>query len=509
MNRFRKFICIVCVVLLTFSLPVAVSATEGEKYTVSLSSTVGGYNRVDTTFKFKVTCTVMDETDDAKDIVSEETVSYNTGKSSALDYLINPEHVAQGGYVYEFKLVGCSYPSASLDTKTVTVYFMKDEFGESIIKAFDSSKADTDMPEEEILNFPYNISFDCKTGAQVSVEMLKTELSKVYDGSDIYEILPDDYRLTGVAAGHDVILNIESAKFDAADVKNVTKVIFSGFTLSGADADKYVLKSDSVTCRAVILPRPITVTADSVVITKGDQAPVLTYKLSEELIVGNEFTGNLTREPGDAVGVYRIRRGTLTLNDNYDITFKEGTFTISNFSSLTIVDKHTSVSVSGYLAEGADLTVSELPKAGNTYKTLAASASWGKIIKGYDISVSGGHDGSLSIVIPVDSQYEGKSITVYQSLTLGGISKYEATVTDGKITVVATDEGTAFLLVTDSDDSGFSVGKLLLKILIVFLLVILILAFITALVFFGMILFNKTEELKRIVKAVKKIFKIK
>ena len=509
MNRLRKIISIICVVLLICCLPVAVSATGGEQYIISISSTVGGYNRVDTTFKFKVTCTVMDETDEAKDVVSEETVSYNTSKLSSLDYSVNPEHVEQGGYIYEFKMVGCSYPSAALDTKTLTVYFMKDEFGESIIKAFDSSKADTDMPEEEILDFPYNISFDCKTGAPVSVEILKTELSKVYDGTDVYEILPDDYRLTGVAAGHDVTLTVDSAKFDAADVKNATTVIFSGFTLSGADADKYILKSDSVTCPAAILPRPITVTADSVVITKGEQVPELTYKLSEELIVGNEFTGSLTREPGDAVGVYKIRRGTLTLNDNYDVIFKEGTLTISNFSGLTIVDKYTSVSVSGYLAEGADLTVSELPKAGNTYKTLAASASWGKIIKGYDISVSGGHDGSLSIVIPMDSKYEGKSITVYQSLTLGGISKYEATVTDGKITVVATDEGTAFLLVTDADDDGFSIGKLLLKIFVIFLLVILILALIIALVFFGMIIFNKTDELKRIIKAVKKIFKIK
>ena len=73
-----------------------------------------------------------------------------------------------------------------------------------------------------------------------------------------------------------------------------------------------------------IMPRPITMTADNKSKVYGDDDPELTYEItSGELAAnGDAFTGELTRAPGEDVGNYTITQGTLTLGDNYDITFE-------------------------------------------------------------------------------------------------------------------------------------------------------------------------------------------
>ena len=56
----------------------------------------------------------------------------------------------------------------------------------------------------------------------------------------------------------------------------------------------------------------------------GEADPELTYEItSGELVAnGDAFTGGLTRDPGEDVGTYAITQGTLSLGDNYDITFE-------------------------------------------------------------------------------------------------------------------------------------------------------------------------------------------
>ncbi len=84
-----------------------------------------------------------------------------------------------------------------------------------------------------------------------------------------------------------------------------------------------------------ITRRPITVTADDKTKTYGDSDPSLTYQVtSGSLASGDSFTGALTRDPGQDVGGYAIRRGTLAISDgnggaNYDLTFVTGTLTIT------------------------------------------------------------------------------------------------------------------------------------------------------------------------------------
>ncbi|MDM8000002.1 MAG: MBG domain-containing protein [Dehalococcoidia bacterium] len=78
-----------------------------------------------------------------------------------------------------------------------------------------------------------------------------------------------------------------------------------------------------------ITPRSIEVAADDSGKVYGDADPVLTYHISSGSVVANDaFTGELAREPGEKVGTYAIRRGTLALNGNYCLTFIDGVFTI-------------------------------------------------------------------------------------------------------------------------------------------------------------------------------------
>jgi predicted outer membrane repeat protein len=75
----------------------------------------------------------------------------------------------------------------------------------------------------------------------------------------------------------------------------------------------------------------ITVTADNKTKVVGQPDPQLTYSYPPGLLLpGDNFSGALTREPGEIVGIYPILQGTLSLSGNYNIIFEEGSFTISN-----------------------------------------------------------------------------------------------------------------------------------------------------------------------------------
>src|SRR5690606_27283486 len=78
-----------------------------------------------------------------------------------------------------------------------------------------------------------------------------------------------------------------------------------------------------------ITQRPITVTADSRSKVYGDADPVLSYTITSGRLVGDDtLSGSLPRDPGEDVGTYAIRQGSLN-NPNYAITFADGTLTIT------------------------------------------------------------------------------------------------------------------------------------------------------------------------------------
>jgi MBG domain (YGX type)/Galactose oxidase, central domain len=83
-----------------------------------------------------------------------------------------------------------------------------------------------------------------------------------------------------------------------------------------------------------IRKRPISVKADAKTKTFGNPDPVFTYQItSSSLAFTDTFTGALTRDPGELVGSYAIKIGTLAINDgnggaNYTLTFTGDNLTI-------------------------------------------------------------------------------------------------------------------------------------------------------------------------------------
>jgi hypothetical protein len=83
-----------------------------------------------------------------------------------------------------------------------------------------------------------------------------------------------------------------------------------------------------------IKKRAITVKADAKTKTFGDPDPVFTYQITTgSLAFTDTFTGTLTRDPGELVGQYTIKIGTLAINDgngglNYTLTFVQDKLTI-------------------------------------------------------------------------------------------------------------------------------------------------------------------------------------
>ena len=78
-----------------------------------------------------------------------------------------------------------------------------------------------------------------------------------------------------------------------------------------------------------ITPRPLTVIANSFSRLLGLPDPDFTFRISDGgLVNGDQLTGALVRDPGESIGAYAIRQGTLTAGDNYAIDFVNGQLTI-------------------------------------------------------------------------------------------------------------------------------------------------------------------------------------
>ena len=438
---------------------------------------------------------------------SKETLTIGE-KNVSLEYKFKADEIAAGDIRYEFKMVSCSNADVIIDNKVFAV-----TLGAEMVKTDDSAENEEEIYEYE--EYPNGIAlkttFKAVTSLTATVKPAKDAvIEKVYDGTDKATILAKDYVLEGVREGHDVRLTAASAVYNSANVMEAATVKATGLALAGKDAAKYKLQTESIDFVGKITPRPITVTADNVVMPQGSPEPELTYKTSEEIIEGNTVIGALARISGSEIGDYAILRGTLSFGDNYVITFQEGKFTISNFTLCEKTDTASSVKVSGYFDPALTLTVKNILVTDATYKTMQENIRNGKVLGAYNLSLGAdGHDGDVTISFPIDLAYEGKQIYIYQLLSSGAVTSYKTAAVSGSVTL-KTSEITDFMIVLDSDGETKAktpFWKVILTIFLVLIGTVAGLAVILGLWFFGMIFFNKTEELKAIIKKVKRIFR--
>ncbi|WP_158826608.1 MBG domain-containing protein [Mucilaginibacter lacusdianchii] len=99
----------------------------------------------------------------------------------------------------------------------------------------------------------------------------------------------------------------------------------SNYTLTYTDAD------------LTIKSRPVTITAVAKAKAYGEADPELSYSITSGSLAGNDaFTGSLTREAGEAAGIYAIKQGTLALSNNYALTFVGANLTIGQATPVII-----------------------------------------------------------------------------------------------------------------------------------------------------------------------------
>ncbi len=120
--------------------------------------------------------------------------------------------------------------------------------------------------------------------------------------------------------------------------KNVGYYNVTAGTLLSANNPNYAVtyawENSETTYYYEITRRPITVTANNVSQVFGETRLPLTYRYSSaQLVKGDALTGDVTLDDdvNYTVGVYEIKQGTLTNdnNPNYDIAYKSGKYTVT------------------------------------------------------------------------------------------------------------------------------------------------------------------------------------
>ena len=103
-------------------------------------------------------------------------------------------------------------------------------------------------------------------------------------------------------------------------------------SLNGDKASNYILSNVNAV-NALIEKKEVEVTATAGLTKEyGEADPKLTYT-AEKLIGDDEYSGELARDAGEAVGDYAINQGTLSVGDNYKLSFN------ANSAKLTITKK--------------------------------------------------------------------------------------------------------------------------------------------------------------------------
>ncbi|WP_293786701.1 Ig-like domain-containing protein [uncultured Pedobacter sp.] len=168
----------------------------------------------------------------------------------------------------------------------------------------------------------------------VSLNVLKKSINakidienKIYDGSDSAIITKAS--LNDVLASDQpyITLNVGKAAFLDQNVGAAKIIKVTGLTITGMRAFNY-MTTDTASARASINPKSITVMANAQRKTYGDADPELSYTFAPALVTGDSFTGGLTRLSGENVGTYAINQGTLTLSNNYDLSYTGADLTI-------------------------------------------------------------------------------------------------------------------------------------------------------------------------------------
>ena len=308
--------------------------------------------------------------------------------------------------------------------------------------------------------------------------------TKVYDGTATSSIT------VGVKAsslcGTDTLPINGSAVYNSANVTDANTITFTPAAITTGNYTLAATEKLTIT-NASITPTTLTVTPNAGQSKEfGATDPTLTYAYSGE--VSGEtpsFDGELARDPGENVGTYEIKQGTLKLKDNtsflannyklvvasgskFEIT-KAASPTLKNITDsqkYTVTSGETAIGTAGMPADAGTLTYAK----GTTESTTGTVAidSWAVDATGkVTYTLSGGAAGdtvTLSVTI-TSANYNDATVKVVITLTKpsssgggggGGVTTYPITVKSAKNGDVTTShksaaKGTTVTLTVDPD----------------------------------------------------------
>ena len=226
------------------------------------------------------------------------------------DFNLNATHLGNG------KL---SYSSDNQDVAVV------DEDGKVSIKGVGEARITVSLASTDIYS-------SASTEVYIKVNKINHKLTVKIEN---YEKTYGDkiFNLNALSQDNEAAIEYASSDKKVATVDNQGNVVIKGagkttITVSQKESNNFNAVEKTVTVKAN--PKAITVTANDAAKTYGDADPKLTYT-SDKLVGNDQLTNiNLSRIEGNNKGTYKIsasqKEGS---NPNYDIDFKDGTFTIN------------------------------------------------------------------------------------------------------------------------------------------------------------------------------------
>ena len=245
---------------------------------------------------------------------------------------VNDKKYGDQGFKLEVSHKGngkLSYTSSNEDVATV------DDQGNVTIHNAGTTKL------KVTLGVDHNYDSDSK---EVTLTVNKINHELTVDQKDVEKTYGDEaFTIHAQSKDNESAIEYASSDEKVATVDSEGNVVIKGagkaiITVSQKESKNYkkVSKEINITVKA----KKITVTANDASKTYGDEDSEFTY-VNDKLIGNDKLTSIIfTRQEGEDVGTYKIKVSQKEgSNPNYDITFKDGTYTINPLS----IDKGTVV----------------------------------------------------------------------------------------------------------------------------------------------------------------------
>lgn len=283
------------------------------------------------TGKYTVTASIDDKNYNLTDTNTAEFVV--KGADAGLKVKeVNDKKYGDQGFKLEVSHKGngkLSYSSSNEDVATV------DDQGNVTIHNAGTTKL------KVTLGVDHNYDSDSK---EVTLTVNKINHELTVDQKDVEKTYGDEaFTIHAQSKDNESAIEYVSSDEKVATVDNQGNVVIKGagkaiITVSQKESKNYkkVSKKINLTVKA----KKITVTVNDASKTYGDEDSEFTY-VNDKLIGNDKLTSIIfTREEGEDVGTYKIKVSQKEgSNPNYDITFKDGTYTINPLS----IDKGTVV----------------------------------------------------------------------------------------------------------------------------------------------------------------------